>query len=277
MTDYRHTREPDPAWQADLERLAPRSDRNNWLKIHWFAGWDYEPVQRWRIFEMVPNPGRFTGLEEVLNDLKGLSPRHGANGEKGEPNGQWITEGFKTLEEEPDTVKRRWQSWSTVDFDQWTLYQETGCLANPAWIIQGSHGGHKWRLNRAELGIFEAHGISEPDLPLPGDLPYAEYDQRTFVQLAEFDRLRKWKQGLGWDDRMDKGKAGLWVYKEKKDDEEEYNAALMKWIDTQVENAVDDMSRQSIPDPSDMLRGDRHYNIDQDAEDQAFIEETATR
>ncbi|KKL70080.1 hypothetical protein LCGC14_1829560 [marine sediment metagenome] len=270
MTEYRHTRDPDPAWQADLERLAPRSDRNNWLKIHWFAGWDYEPIQRWRIFEMVPNPERFDGLEEIVNDLKGMSPRD-------PDNGLWVTEGFKVLEEESDTVRRRWRSWSTVDFDQWTLYQETGCLANPAWIIQGSHGGHRWRLNRAELGVFEAHGISEPEFPLPGDLPYAEYDQRTFVQLAEFDRLRQWKQSLSWDERMEKNKAGLWVNREKRADEQEYNKALMKWIDTQVENAVDDLSRVNLPCPSDMLQGDRYYNIDEDAEDQAFIEETATR
>ncbi|KKK50670.1 hypothetical protein LCGC14_3122720, partial [marine sediment metagenome] len=99
MTEYRHTRDPDPAWQTDLERLAPRSDRNNWLKIHWFAGWDYEPIQRWRIFEMVPSPERFDGLEEIVNDLKGMSPRD-------PDNGMWVTEGFKVLDEEPDTVSR---------------------------------------------------------------------------------------------------------------------------------------------------------------------------
>lgn len=267
MSEYRHTREPDPAWQAELEQLAPRIGNSNWLKIHWFAGWDYEPVQRWRIFEMVPAP--FRGVpEEILEDLQGLDPRH-------PENGKWITGGYKVLTEEPDTVEKRWCSWSSVDFDQWTLFQETHCFAVPVWIIQGDKGGHRWRLSTAEIGILEEGGIKSPELPLPGDLPYADYDRRTFAQLAEFDRLRKWNMNTSWDDRgMTKTVAGLWVRGERQAAEQEYNKRLMVHLEGQIENAVGQMSRQSLPGFSDLPT--REDKRDEDAEDQAFVEETAT-
>ena len=264
MTEYRHTRDADPAWQEELEQLAPRIGNSNWLKIHWFAGWDYEPVQRWRIFEMVPKLSVVP--QEILQDLKGLSPRH-------PDNGKWVTPGFQVLQEEQDT--KRWYSWSSVDFDQWTLFQETQCFAVPVWIIQGDKGGHRWRLSPAEIGILEESGIKSPELPLPGDLPYADYDRRTFTQLAEFDRLRKWNMTTSWDDRgMNKTVAGLWVRGERIAAEQEYNKALMKHLEGQVENAVGQMSRQSLPGFSDLPT--REDNRDEDAEDQAFVEETAT-
>ena len=264
---YRHTREPNPAWQVELDQLAPRSGESHWLKIHWFAGWDYEPIQRWRIFEMIPAPYRGVPLE-ILDDLAGLSPRH-------PDNGKWIEPRFEVLEEEQDI--RRWYSWSSVDFDQWTLFQETQCLAVPVWIIQGDKGGHRWRLSTAELGILEESGIKSPELPLPGDLPYANYDKRTFVQLAEFDKLRRWNLTTSWDDRgMNKTVAGLWVRGERIAAEQEYNKALLLHLEGQCVNAVGQMSRQSLPGFSDLPPGDGHYNRDEDAEDQSFIEETAT-
>ena len=265
MTEYRHTREVDPAWQQELDQLC--TGHSHSLKIHWFAGWDYEPVQRWRIFEMIPEPYRGVPLE-MLEDLRGFSPRH-------PDNGKWITPGYQVLEEEQDIT--RWYSWSSVDFDQWTLFQETQCFAVPVWIIQGDKGGHRWRLSTTEIGVLQESGIESPELPLPGDLPYADYDRRTFTQLAEFDRLRKWNMNTSWDDRgMTKTVAGLWVRGERIAAEQEYNKRLMKHLETHIENAVGEMSRQSLPGFSDLPPGDRNYNRDEDAEDQAFVEETAT-
>ena len=267
MTEYRHTREPNPSWQEELDQLAPRSGESHWLKIHWFAGWDYEPVQRWRIFEMIPAPYRGVPAE-IMEDLRGFSPRH-------PENGKWTTPGFQVLQEEQDT--KRWYSWSSVDFDQWTMFQETQCFAIPVWIIQGDKGGHRWRLSTTEIGVLEEGGIESPELPLPGDLPYADYDRRTFIQLAEFDKLRKWNQSTSWDDRgMTKTVAGLWVRGERVAAEQEYNKRLMKHLEGQIENAVEDMSRQGLPGFSDLPPGDRNYNRNEDAEDQAFVEETAT-
>ena len=263
---YRHTREVDPAWQENIERLAPRSARNNWLKIHWFAGWDYEPIQRWRIFEMFPLLGSVP--TEILEDLRGLSPRD-------PENGKWVTPGFQVLQEEQDT--KRWLSWSSVDFDQWTLYQQTGCFAVPCWIIQGDNGGHRWRLSTSEIGVLADSGITAPQLPLPGTLPYSDYDQRTFDQLAEFDKLRKWNLTSSWDERgMTKTIAGLWVRGERVEAEKEYNRRLLKHLEAQIETAVCDITRVNLPGFSDLPHGDGQYNRDEDMEDEAFVNETAT-
>ena len=212
--------------------------------------------------------------EEFLADLRGLSPRH-------ESNGRWVSDlsDDDKAVHDPDAVplvKRRWQCDSCVDFDQWTLFQETGCFAVPCWIIQGDKGGHRWRLSGAELGALEQAGIKSPELPLPGDLPYADYDQRTYRKLAEFDRLRRWKESSNWDDRMQKTQAGLWVTRERVDQEQEYNLALMKWLDDQIETAVSDMSRSELPGFSELPQGDGYYNADEDGDDREFVEETAT-
>lgn len=269
---YQHTRTPDPAWQADLERLAPRSDENvNWLKIHWFAGWDYEPIQRWRVFEMITVrevSGRLNVPFEMLEDLKGMSPRH-------PDNGKWIREGFKVLDEESDGFDR-WCSWSSVDFDQWTLFQETGCFPVPVWIIQGDKGGHRWRLSSAELGILKDSGIEEPKLPLPGELSYADYNQLTFTQLAEFDKLRKWRMNTSWDSRLEPNHAGLWVRRERQEMEKDYNRALLKHLEDQMEAAVGELPRSRLPGMSDLLPGDPSYNRNEEAEDEVFVNETAT-
>jgi len=271
VSSYHHTKDPDPAWQENLERLAPQGENVNWLKIHWFAGWDYEPVQRWRIFEMIhvrEVDGKLNVPYEMLEDLKGLSPRH-------PDNGKWLREGFQVLDEESDGFDR-WCSWSSVDFDQWTLFQETGCFPVPVWIIQGDKGGHRWRLSSSELGILKESGIEEPELPFPGELPYSDYNQLTFTKLAEFDRLRKWRMNTEWDSRLGPNHAGLWVRQERQEMEKDYNRALLKHLEDQMEAAVGDLPRSYLPGTADMPRGDYKYNKDEDAEDEAFVNDTAT-
>ena len=242
----------DPAWEADLSRLAPRSDTQGWLKLHWFAGWEYEPIQRWRIFEMYPRLDIIP--EELLADCKGLSPRDSSKG-------KWIEDG------------KRWVSYSTVDYDQWSLFQETGCFAVPVWIIQGTKGGNVWRLSQAEIGYLESTGITAAQLPLPGSLPYADYNQLTFNQLMARDRIDRMAPNAG---DMSKNEAGLWVRTERKAEEEAYNAALSKWLDDQMEQAVDAINMVNLPGMSDLPAGDRHYNADQDEVEREFIQDTAT-
>jgi len=255
---YQHTREPDPLWQVDLERLTPRGGRANWLKIHWFAGWSYEPVQRWMIYEMVSQhiPSA------LLDDLKGLSPRDPSNG-------VWIDD-----HEVPGG--KRWHCHSSVNYDQWVLYQETQCLAFPVWIIQGDKGGHVYRLSQAHMGFLEAEGIVQASVPDPGGLPYADYSQKTFLQLAAMDKLRQWKHNLSWEDRMTRTKAGLWVQRDRVAEEQEYNRALSAWLDEQVESAVSNMSRVNLPGLSDLPPGDTHYNEDEDEVEREFVEDTAS-
>jgi hypothetical protein len=73
-----HKKEPDAAWVADLAKIAPRSEKVNWLKISWLPGIAYEPVQRWGVWEMIPELEYVDS--EMLEDLRGLSPRDPTNG-----------------------------------------------------------------------------------------------------------------------------------------------------------------------------------------------------
>lgn len=179
---FQWTREVPRGWQASLDALFPRNNVFSWLMIRWWAGerWRVrhasgivqtrtEAVQRWVIYQM-SLPGNIPEL--VLPDLQGPHPR---------TRGHW----------EPRTEE--WVSDCNVNRDQWEIYQETGCYAQPFWIIQGDRGGHKRRFTPVETRLLKANGLPG-DAPAPGDLPYAELDNRVLSQLISYDRLR-------WADR----------------------------------------------------------------------------
>jgi hypothetical protein len=255
---YRRSREPDPLWQADLERLAPRSDRINWLKIHWFAGEPYAPVQRWEIREMIPRLDMIP--DGFLEALRGPHPR---------------TLGHYQPDDDIP-APGRWISDSIVSTEQWDLFQQTNCFSQRCWIIQGDHGGHVWHLSDTEKDFLEQEGI-EGDVPNPGDLPYADYDRRVFAKLAEMDKLQTFDDAIGWDERQEnKTQAGLYVLRDKHAMEIEFRKRLMKWLDTQIEAAIDDMPRGRLPGPSDIPAYARAETPDDPEQiERDFIENTS--
>lgn len=268
---FLYEREPDPKWQADLNRIAPPGDRVNWLKIHWFPGEPYEPIQRWAVWEIVVNPLQHVKtpdeaqfVKDVLADLNGPDPK---------TDGRWFYD--------EDLGQDRWFSNSNVSQVQQKIYHEIGGgqkIPHLTWIIQGSNGGHLWKLgpaDRAVLAEFRADA-DQVDTPLPGDLPYADYDERVSSRLAERDRLRRWKQGLGWDDRgYTKTAAGLYVRQDRHEAEKQYRLGLMKWLDAQIEDAFQDVSRSSLPGPSD-FQGSKPKRVDLDELEREFVEDTGT-
>jgi hypothetical protein len=254
---YRETWDADPAWQADLERLAPRSDRVNWLLIHWEPGVAWEPVQRWEIREMIPALN--TVPAEMIEEYQGPDPR---------TRGRWLEE-----KEENGTLTKSWHSDSLVSHRQWQLFHQTRCHSQRFWIIQGSYGGHRVQLPFDQRRILAGQG-RVADTPAPGALPYAEYSSRTFTRIAECDRLQKWKHALGWDQRQErKTDAGLWVKQDRRNDAAEWNTEFLKWWDDQVEGWVRDLPQSAIPAFSDMPRGDTQYNRDEDALDASLVHE----
>lgn len=186
-------------WQAELAKIAPRSEELSWLHLSWVSGdpWEWsvgrdgftrQPgIGRFFIWQMVP----FKLIDEfVLPDLQGPHPRTFS---------RWDTmavcqecEGWKAdckscggrgrgafVQDRPCTINRY----------QWELFHETGALAKPYWIVQGTRGGHLRRFTpvQASLSVMNG-GPAEP--PLPGELPYAEPDRRTFSALVNLDGLR---------------------------------------------------------------------------------------
>jgi hypothetical protein len=232
----------------------------------------YEPVQRWEIYEMTPvfetEDGPNVPLD-ILKCLKGPNPRH---------EGVWVPD-----PRIPEHLGgKRWLSDSLVSLVQWELYRETGCYGQRFWIIQGSRGGHKWRLSAAEknfLASFSAGGreAKAPDTPLPGDRPYAEWNELAKQQIVRLDKLRKWDMGKSWEDRFaGKTEAGLYVQRGRYAEEQTFAKTMLKWLDTQIEEAVDDIPRSMLPSNSDLPDGDHYFNKDEDALERELVESTAS-
>ena len=257
-----HERTPDPLWVEDLARLAPPSEKVNWLKLIWEPGESYGPVQRWEIREMIART-EFVH-PEMIEALKGPSPRE---------DGRWVY-GETTMGEWTSYPERQWFSNSIVSLTQWQIFRETGLYSHRFWIIQGDRGGHKWMLSAAEQNFAKSYGIENADTPAPGDLPYADYDQRVFNKIAEIDRLHKWDEQIRWDKRqVRKTDAGLYVMRDRNAEKRQYNEQMMKWLETQIEDTVDDMSPQALARiAADMPPGDRYYNKDEDALERSLIE-----
>lgn len=264
---FHYTRSVPPEWQADLESVVPKSDRVTWLKIVWQPGMVYEPVQRWELYEMTP-----------MSDAVPLYIHEALNGPNPRVEGEWV----------PDPKipghlgGKRWLSSSLVSLVQWELFRETGCYGQRFWILQGFRGGHKWKLSDAERNYLASFGVSgregkPPDTPQPGDRPYAEWNELAKVQIMRLDKLRKWSLGKPWEDRFaGKTEAGLYVQKDRWAEEQKFAKTMLKWLETQVEEAVDDIPRSMMPSNADLPDGDHYYNKDEDALERELVESTAS-
>jgi hypothetical protein len=214
-------------WQADLETVVPRTTRVPWLKIVWQSGWEYEPVQRFELYEMHPVTDWVPGA--IMESLQGPSPRE---------VGVWHIG--------PDGIKR-WISDSLVSLMQWNLYRETGCYSSRYWIIQGNKGGHRLQWNGTERAFFQMQYGETADLPLPGALPYAPYDERVKQQVIRADRMRQWKQALAWDERAKtKDGAAKFLAEHKAALSRQLNETMLKFLDEQIGAAVDGVSQKAL-------------------------------
>jgi len=273
-----HDRPVPPEWQAELERIVPRSDRVSWLKLVWEPGEPWEPVQRWEIREMLPTLQYVP--PDIVEALRGPDPRL---------EGEWVDEmlpcpdcpthpnarcarcdGRSTI----PSGRKVWDSPAIISRQQWTLFHATGCYGLRFWIIQGSHGGHKWRFSPAEQSYLKSRGFAL-DTPAPGALPYADFDRRVTDKLVELDRLRSWQQNIGWEQRQyEASAAGLWVRKDRKAEEEAYAERMVKWLESQITDLVDDLPRSAIPNLSDLPQAD--FVVDHEAVDADLIMNTST-
>jgi hypothetical protein len=246
-------RDVPPEWQAALEAIVPRSAVVPWLLLYWHAGQPYEPTQRWVVYECVPNLALVP--PDHLRDLQGDSPR---------TRGTW----------RPDpTVPggQRWCSDSLHSLAQWEIFGATHCYPKLFWIIQGSRGGHVWRLDHV-LRNFKL-SLGQGDVPNIGDLPYAEWDTRVAEQIGRYDRLRQWhaERAQPWTDRaLHQTAAGLWVQQDAHAREQRYAAEMLKFLDAQIEDVVSDIPRSLLPSWCDLPPGDPYYNADAEALEHAL-------
>jgi hypothetical protein len=102
------------------------------------------------------------------------------------------------------------------------------------WIIQGNKGGHRWMLNETEIGISQAKGRGG-DTPKPGKLPYAEFDSRVLAKVALMDRMAQYTGIVAFYDRNP-----AQLDAEDRESVREMREAMWQWLDSQVEQVVDE-------------------------------------
>lgn len=213
--DFTWDRTPPPAWQAELDRTFPRSDRLSWLLVGWYAADEVldgqrikvDPVQRWVIWQMTPA----AAVPPLIRDyLEGPPPHPKHN---------------------PIPVCR----------EQWDLFRSTGCYAQAYWIIQGERGGHKRRFTDVEAKVLNARGLPTHP-PVPGSLPYAPFDRRVLDKLLELDRARFWNRGIELDERKPED-----LDAEHREAAEAARGWLFNWLESQVDAAYDSVSTLVSP------------------------------
>jgi hypothetical protein len=274
VSDFVYTREVPKAWTDDLARLNVGENVSS-LHLIWQAGMPWRPVQRWEVYEVLPATAvdRILTQEQILGktdtltqrlwrDLKGLNPRE---------TGRWIPDNSV-----PQHMGgKRWKSFSIVSQEQWLLHKQTGGLPTRSWIIEGTAGGHAWQFGQFEKHFLLACGTDPETVeqlvdlwPVPGSLPYADYDQRVFNALAERDQLNTWKESLRWQDRNDHAVAADVLDRASRHRHRDMQSRMMTWIENQVGAMVSDIPRSRLPQWSDFR------TVEKPAEDQDTVLES---
>lgn len=157
-------RDARPEWQSELDKIAPPAEFDNKARVvpWWEPGDSWEPVQRWMIGQVLP---RKAIPPDILLQLSGAHPR--SKGRYSEKLRCWVDGPA------PQITRTAWE-----------VFRAYGGWWKPYWVVQGPGGGHRYKLQRWEGVLSMLHG-GKPDTPAPGDLPYAEPDERTFQKLRE--------------------------------------------------------------------------------------------
>lgn len=254
-------REVDPAWEAKLVELTPRSDRLSYLTIRWHPGSvragrqlhgvtkkraAWVPVERFIIYNVLPDPKLYPPLLFAPFRLSELN-----------------SEGFCRPVLDLD---RR-----AMDQNQWAIYRETGRYAQPFWVLQGNRGGHKRNYTQVESKVSVLNG-GTGDPPALGDLPYAEPDRRTWEKLALLDVARFWTHSLALYDRKPEMFDAL-----EEEAMKDYRRMLWDWMDEKAYEAcsgVADMNawRGMIAQHAKPLAANAKDTTDYEAEHREFIE-----
>lgn len=187
-------REPDPRWTARLREVFPIEENRAYPELLWEAGEDvtiehdgkplWLGVQRWMIYEMAPPA--LAHLLGIAEELDGPFENH-------------------TL------VSKR----------QWELWRSHGRYAVPVWVIQGSKGGHKLRFSQREVQMLGLAGNADVCPMLPGELPYADFDERVVAKLVEARRLA--------DIQSRKRYSEL-----REEEEKAFRVRLLQWLTDQI-------------------------------------------
>ena len=251
-------------WERRLWTIAPPSNFTTYLRLRWEPGDRWEKIERWMIWQM--RHPRFV-RPEVLKELRGPHPRSTGHYCSSDSFSQC---GARLCKTHPN----RWVGGAArlIDRAQWELFQETGHYGTRWWCIQGDHGGHRHRLDRTEARVARIMTKGHvTDTPAPGDLPYADFDSRTFVKVAALDKVRMWK---GVTDYVYRNHATMDA--EERDEGQAAQRALWSWLESQVSRTVDKIGAAGVRALRDAAPRvlDKPKPLDEDAIQQDFVTQT---
>ncbi len=199
-------------WRQELALVSPPLDQLSYLHLRWEPGDPWNPVNRWVLWQMLPIERTHP---DILAELNGPHPRS---------TGHYAPEG------------ERWVGGPCrfIDLGTYELFRETGRYGRRWWVVQGSKGGHRYRLTEAERTVWRTLTGTD-DTPAPGDLPYAPFDQRVINQVRGLDDKTKWLAVMSYGHKN--------VYQldsEEKQEVEMAKQAVAKWFENQMEEVADE-------------------------------------
>jgi hypothetical protein len=215
----------DPATQATLEAIeaiCPPHTGMSWFKVLWEPGDSWQPIGRWIVWHMRP-PGNVPRTHRT--GLDGPHPRS---------TGHWCAAGWCACALKANAWHGAPASAYGIDRLTWELHQQTGCFGQRWWVVQGTNGGHRFKLDGLEAKLLKLHtGIS--DTPAAGDLPFAPLDARVLAHLRHADRVRLWKGAIAYAERPD-----TVLNATEQGAVEESRIALVRWMENQTDMLVDE-------------------------------------
>ena len=207
-------------WEAALRAFSPIVEKVSHLRAYW-----YRAGLRWVLYECIPLALMPHDERKVRPDLTGEELHVFLNGK---PPRERTDDDPSPVSDLQHEMARRWKVW-----------------AGPLWVMQGTQGGHLWKLDPWAQNIAIAKGHSG-DMPAIGALPACPWDQRTERALHSRNRLA----ALGGRLDLLQKSGGVEARAVEMDAiQKEIRLAEADFIERQMEPLVD-MSRSLIAGPN---------------------------
>lgn len=213
-------RHPFPReWMAELRVLSPESLQHSYLIPGWLQGPEHAPIERWVLYEGIPEPLIPPEMREMLSGTPYWKM----------PKGR---------------MHGRRQMVSAFQYD---MYRKHRVWVRPFWCLQGDHGGTPARYSEMEEAILR--GENKPtDPPAPGSLPFAPWDARVSREIQKRDVLYKLGMSI---DRLRRSANNEQMKAETVAAEKEFRRRFLGWFGNQLSAQAEfltDYSRKSEAD-----------------------------
>lgn len=170
---------PPEGFTRLLRSALPADDYLSTFELVWEPGEPQAPIQRWFLWQFLSRKATAERIRRDHPTTAGLIEPHPRNG------AWWDDTG--------GCFRLKGGKLAKTDRLTWELYQKTGRYGQRWWIVQGVDGGHRYALSPVEKKILRSNtGNKVFDVPLAGDLPYADPDYRVIRHICEAQQVALW-------------------------------------------------------------------------------------